>query len=55
LARRHESDGYDSQIQYVVHMQVFDGDQKPWFHQGDYFTKTNGSAPVGSAIRELRY
>jgi hypothetical protein len=32
--------------QYVVHTQVFDGVQKPWFHQGDYFTKTNDSAPI---------
>jgi len=32
--------------QYVVHTQVFDGVQKPWFHQGDYFVKTNDSAPI---------
>ena len=32
--------------QYVVHMQCFDGVQKPYFHQGDYFPKTNDSAPV---------
>ena len=32
--------------QYVVHTQVFDGVQKPYFHQGEYFPKTNDSAPV---------
>ena len=32
--------------QYVVHMQIFDGVQKPYFYQGDYFVKTNDSAPV---------
>ena len=32
--------------QYVVHMQIFDGAQKPYFHQGDYFVKTNDSAPI---------
>ena len=32
--------------QYVVHTQIFDGVQKPYFHQGDYFVKTNDSAPV---------
>ncbi len=32
--------------QYVVHMQIFDGVQKPYFYQGDYFTKTNDSAPI---------
>jgi hypothetical protein len=32
--------------QYVVHTQVVDGTQKPWFHQGDYFVKTNDSAPI---------
>ncbi len=31
---------------YVVHTQVFDGMQKPLFHQGDYFVKTNDSAPI---------
>ena len=31
---------------YVVHMQIFDGTQKPYFYQGDYFTKTNDSAPI---------
>jgi hypothetical protein len=31
---------------YVVHMQIFDGAQKPYFHQGDYFVKTNDSAPI---------
>jgi hypothetical protein len=31
---------------YVVHMQIFDGVQKPYFDQGDYFTKTNDSAPI---------
>jgi hypothetical protein len=31
---------------YVVHMQIFDGAQKPYFHHGDYFTKTNDSAPI---------
>jgi hypothetical protein len=36
----------DLGTQYVVHMQIFDGEQKPWFHQGDYFTKTNDSAPI---------
>jgi hypothetical protein len=36
----------DLGTQYVVHTQVFDGVQKPWFHQGDYFTKTNDSAPI---------
>jgi hypothetical protein len=33
--------------QYVVHMQIFDGVQEPYFYQGDYFTKTNDSAPIG--------
>ena len=33
--------------QYVVHTQIFDGVQKPYFHQGDYFVKKNDSAPVG--------
>jgi hypothetical protein len=32
--------------QYVVQMQIFDGVQKPYFYQGDYFTKTLDSAPV---------
>jgi hypothetical protein len=32
--------------QYVVHTQIFDGVRKPYFHQGDYFPKTNDSAPV---------
>ena len=32
--------------QYVVHTQIFDGVQKPYFHQGDYFAKTNDSAPI---------
>ena len=32
--------------QYVVHMQIFDGVQKPYFYQGDYFVKTNDSAPI---------
>ena len=27
-------------------MQIFDGVQKPYFDQGDYFTKTNDSAPI---------
>ncbi len=31
---------------YVVHTQIVDGIQKPYFHQGVYFTKTNDSAPV---------
>jgi hypothetical protein len=31
---------------YVVHTQIFDGVQKPYFDQGDYFTKTNDSAPI---------
>ena len=31
---------------YVVHTQICDGVQKPYFHQGDYFPKTNDSAPV---------
>ena len=31
---------------YVVHTQVYDGVQKPYFHQGDYFVKTNDSSPV---------
>jgi hypothetical protein len=31
---------------YVVHTQVCDGVRKPYFHQGDYFTKTNDSAPI---------
>ena len=34
---------------YFVHMQIFDGAQKPYFHQGDYFTKTNDSAPIAHA------
>jgi hypothetical protein len=33
---------------YVVHMQIFDGVQKPYFDQGDYFVKTNDSAPVAN-------
>jgi hypothetical protein len=32
--------------QYVVHMQIFDDAQKPYFDQGDYFTKTKDSAPI---------
>ena len=32
--------------QYVVHTQIHDGVQKPYFHQGDYFVKTDDSAPV---------
>jgi hypothetical protein len=32
--------------QYVVHTQIFDGVQEPYFHQGDYFVKTNDSAPI---------
>ena len=31
---------------YVVHMQIFDGVQKPYFDQGDYFVKTYDSAPI---------
>ena len=37
--------------QYVVHMQIFDGVQKPYFHQGDYFVKTNDSAPIAHPPR----
>ena len=29
-----------------VDLEIFDGKQKPYFHQGDYFIKTNDSAPV---------
>jgi len=29
--------------QYVVHTQIFDGTQKPYFLAGDYFRKTNDS------------
>lgn len=36
----------DLGTQYVFHMQIFDGVQKPYFHQGNYFVKTNDSAPV---------
>ena len=32
--------------QYVVHMQIFDGVQAPYFYAGDYFVKTNDSAPI---------
>jgi hypothetical protein len=32
--------------QYVVHTQIVDGVQKPYFHQGDYFVKTNDSALI---------
>jgi hypothetical protein len=38
--------------QYVVHTQIFDGVQKPYFHQGDYFAKTNDSAPVANPPAE---
>jgi hypothetical protein len=38
--------------QYVVHTQIFDGVQKPYFHQGDYFVKTNDSAPVANPPAE---
>ncbi len=31
--------------QYVVHTQIFEGGRS-WYHQGDYFTKTNDSGPV---------
>jgi hypothetical protein len=38
--------------QYVVHTQIHDGVQKPYFHQGDYFVKTNDSAPVANPPAE---
>ena len=30
----------------MVHTQIFDGEQKPYFHQGDYFVKTTASHPL---------
>ena len=38
--------------QYVVHMQCFDGHRRPYFHQGDYFPKTNDSSPVAKPPAE---
>ena len=39
--------------QYVVHVQCFDGHQKPYFHQSDYFPKTNDAAPVAKPPAEV--
>ncbi len=36
----------DLDNQYVVHAQIFDGKQKPYFYSGNYFPKTNDSAPI---------
>jgi hypothetical protein len=35
--------------QYVVHTQIFDGAQKPYFHQGDYVPKLEGSQAMPPA------
>jgi hypothetical protein len=30
--------------QFVVHTEVLESDKKPWYHQGDYFSKRNDAA-----------
>jgi hypothetical protein len=38
--------------QYVVHMQVLEPGKKPWYHQGDHFSKRQDEPAHGQSCDE---